>query len=214
MSACFDNLLSSSNIQHPTSNTPHQMNYLAHSFLAFSEEQIVGQFLEDIIPNRDRFSYPKGMQEGITLHREIDTFTDAHPELREAKKIFSPLVRLYAGAFVDVSMDYFLANSLTEEALRNHAEKVYKVLRKYEEFLPERLLRMVDGMEKDNWLYNYKENWGIQYSMQNVLNKAKYLDKDLPVFEVFMNNKPQLQKHFDLFFPEFLEHAKMINSRF
>ena len=111
------------------------MNYLAHSFLAFSEEQIVGQFLEDIIPNRDRFSYPRGMQEGITLHREIDTFTDAHPELREAKKIFSPLVRLYAGAFVDVSMDYFLANSLTDELLRNHAENVYQVLRKYEEFL-------------------------------------------------------------------------------
>ena len=190
------------------------MNYLAHSFLAFSEEQIVGQFLEDIIPNRDRFSYPKGMQEGITLHREIDTFTDAHPELREAKKIFSPLVRLYAGAFVDVSMDYFLANSLADELLRNHAENVYQVLRKYEEFLPERLLRMVNGMQKDNWLYNYKEDWGIQYSIQHVLKKAKYLDKDLPVFEVFMNNKAQLKRHCDVFFPELLEHAKMINATF
>lgn len=190
------------------------MNYLAHSFLAFSEEQIVGQFLEDVIPNRDRFSYPEGMQQGITLHREIDTFTDAHPELREAKKIFSPLVRLYSGAFVDVSMDYFLANSLSDEVLKDHAENVYQVLRKYEDFLPERLLRMVNGMEKDNWLYNYKEDWGIQYSIQNVLNKAKYLDKDLPVFEVFMNNKPQLQKHFDVFFPELLEYSKIVNSRF
>ena len=105
------------------------MNYLAHSFLAFSDEQIVGQFLEDIIPNRDRFSYPEKMQQGITLHREIDTFTDAHPELHEAKKIFSPLVRLYAGAFVDVSMDYFLANSLSDEVLKNHSEKAYRALR-------------------------------------------------------------------------------------
>lgn len=190
------------------------MNYLAHSFLAFSEEQIVGQFLEDVIPNRDRFSYPEGMQQGITLHREIDTFTDAHPELREAKKIFSPLVRLYSGAFVDVSMDYFLANSLSDEVLKDHADNIYQVLRKYEDFLPEKLLRMVNRMEKDNWLYNYKEDWGIQYSIQNVLNKAKYLDKDLPVFEVFMNNKPQLQKHFDVFFPELLEYSKIINSRF
>ncbi len=190
------------------------MNYLAHSFLAFSEEQIVGQFLEDIIPNRDRFSYPEGMQQGITLHREIDTYTDAHPELRDAKKIFSPLVRLYSGAFVDVSMDYFLANSLSDQELRNHAENVYLVLRKYQEILPERLVRMVDGMEKDNWLYNYKEDWGIKYSMQNVLNKAKYLDKNLAVFEVFLNNKPQLQKHFDVFFPDLLAHAKEVNSRF
>lgn len=190
------------------------MNFLAHSFLAFSDEQIVGQFLEDVIRNKDRFSYPEKMQQGITLHREIDTFTDAHPELHEAKKIFSPLVRLYAGAFVDVSMDYFLAHSMPDEVLKNHAEKVYQVLRKYEEFLPERLVKMVNGMQKDNWLYNYKEDWGIQYSMQNVLNKAKYLDKDLKVFEVFMNNKPQLQNHFDVFFPELLAHAQEVNSRF
>ncbi len=190
------------------------MNYLAHSFLAFSDEQIVGQFLEDVIPNRDRFSYPIGMQEGITLHREVDTFTDSHPEIREAKKIFSPLVRLYSGAFVDVSMDYFLANSLPDEVLKKHAEKVYQVLRKYEDILPERLVRMVNGMEKDNWLYNYKENFGIKYSMQNVLNKAKYLEKDIAVFDVFLNNRPQLKKHFDVFFPDLLDHAKEVNNSF
>lgn len=190
------------------------MNYLAHSFLAFSDEQIVGLFLEDVIPNRDRFSFPEKIQQGITLHREVDTFTDAHPELSEAKKIFSPLVRLYSGAFVDVSLDYFLANSLSDKDLKNHAERVYLVLRKYENLLPEKLIRMVNGMEKDNWLYNYKQDWGIKYSIQNVLNKAKYLDKDLPVFEVFLNNKPQLQKHFDAFFPELFTHAAKINSQF
>ena len=190
------------------------MNYLAHSFLAFSDEQIVGQFLEDVIRNKDRFSYPEKMQQGITLHREIDTFTDAHPEIQEAKKIFSPLVRLYAGAFVDVSLDYFLANSLSDEMLRNHATNAYRALRKYEDYLPDRLLRMVNGMEKDNWLYNYKEDWGIKYSFQNVLNKAKYLEKDLEVFDLFLNNKPQLQQHFDFFWPELLAHAKKVNSQF
>lgn len=190
------------------------MNFLAHSFLTFSDEQIVGQFLEDVIPNRDRFSFSKKIQEGITLHREIDTFTDAHPEISEAKKIFSPLVRLYSGAFVDVSMDFFLANSLSDEVLHKHAEHVYLVLRKYEEILPERLIRMMNGMQKDNWLYNYKQDWGIKYSMQNVLNKAKYLEKNLNVFEIFLNNKPQLQKHFEVFFPELLAHAKKVNSQF
>lgn len=190
------------------------MNYLAHSFLAFSDEQIVGQFLEDVIRNKDRFSYPEKMQQGITLHREIDTFTDAHSEIHEAKKIFSPLVRLYAGAFVDVSLDYFLANSVSDEVLRDHAAKAYRALRKYEDYLPERLLRMVNAMEKDNWLYNYKEDWGIKYSFQNVLNKAKYLEQDLDVFDLFLNNKPQLQQHFDVFWPELLAHAQQVNSRF
>lgn len=190
------------------------MNFLAHSYLAFSDEQIVGQFLEDFIKNNQRFTFSEKIQQGITLHRETDTFTDSHYEIHEAKKIFSPLVRLYSGAFVDVSLDYFLANSLPNQVLKNHSEKVYRVLRNYEKLLPENLLKMLDRMEKDNWLYNYKEDWGIQFSVQNVLNKAKYLDKNLPVFEVFLNNKPQLKQHFDLFFPDLQKHCEKINSEF
>ena len=112
------------------------MNFLAHSYLNFTDEQIVGQFLQDFIRNSKRFSFPEKVGEGITLHRAIDTFTDAHTEIHEAKKIFSPLVRLYAGAFVDVSFDYFLANSMTERDLFEHSQKVYRVLRRFESIFP------------------------------------------------------------------------------
>ena len=190
------------------------MNFLAHSYLTFTDEQIVGQFLQDFIRNKDRFSFPQKIGEGITLHRAIDTFTDAHPEIHEAKKIFSPLVRLYAGAFVDVSFDYFLANSIGDKALKAHSEKVYRVLRNHEELLPPNLLRMLDSMEKDNWLYNYREEWGIEFSIRNVLNKAKYLNKNLAVFEVFLSSKPELQNHFDHFFPDVLAEVQKINAGF
>lgn len=190
------------------------MNFLAHSYLTFSDEQIVGQFLQDFIRNKDRFSFPEKIGEGITLHRAIDTFTDAHPEIHEAKKIFSSLVRLYAGAFVDVAFDYFLANSLPEKILKEHSEKVYRVLRNNEEIFPENFLRMLDSMEEDNWLYNYREDWGIKFSIQNVLSKAKYLDKNTPVFDVFLQNKAQLKVHFDAFFPDILVEAQTINEIF
>ena len=190
------------------------MNYLAHSYLSFTDEQIVGQFLNDFIKNKERFSYPEKIQQGIVLHREIDTFTDIHPTVLAAKKIFSPLVRLYSGAFVDVAFDYFLANSLADDVLFNHSQKVFHSLRTYQEFLPVNLILMLEKMEKDNWLYNYKEDWGIKFSMQNVLNKAKYLEKKLPVFEIFLNHKPELQSFFDVFFPQLAAHIKKINSEF
>lgn len=191
------------------------MNYLAHSFLTFSDGQIVGQFLEDFIPNKERFSFPRDIQDGITLHRAIDTFTDSHPAIHEAKKIFSPLVRLYSGAFVDVAMDYFVANDLTLNSLhgwKEHSLKVYRVLHEYEIWLPENLKRMLIRMEQDDWLYNYRENQGIQFSMQNVLHKAKYLDKDIPVFNVFLQNKDILQQCYDTFFPDLEAHVKGMNS--
>lgn len=191
------------------------MNYLAHSFLTFTDGQIVGQFLEDFIRNRDRFSFPKDIQDGITLHRAIDTFTDSHPAIHEAKKVFAPLVRLYAGAFVDVSMDYFVANDLSLNSLaewKTHSLRVYRVLNANEEWLPENFKRMLVKMEHDDWLYNYREDWGIKFSIQNVLNKAKYLDKDIPVFEAFLSNKKFLQECYNDFFPDLLAHAKGINT--
>ncbi|MFC3159387.1 Acyl carrier protein phosphodiesterase [Chryseobacterium arachidis] len=191
------------------------MNYLAHSFLTFSNGQIVGQFLEDFIKNRDRFSFPKDIQEGITLHRAIDTFTDSHPAIHEAKKVFAPLVRLYAGAFVDVSMDYFVANDLSLNSLaqwKAHSLHVYKVLNEHYEFLPENFRIMFERMENEDWLYNYRNDKNIGYSMRNVLHKAKYLHTDIPVHEAFLKNKDFLQECYDDFFPDLLEHAKGVNA--
>ncbi len=191
------------------------MNYLAHSFLSFTDGQIVGQFLEDFIRNRERFSFPKDIQHGITLHRAIDTFTDSHPAIHEAKKVFAPLVRLYAGAFVDVSMDHFVARDLSLNSLaewKAHSLHVYSVLNANEQWLPENFKTMLVKMEHDDWLYNYREDWGIKFSIQNVLNKAKYLDKDIPVFEAFLKNKDHLQQCYDDFFPDLLAHAKGINT--
>lgn len=148
------------------------------------------------------------------MHRAIDTFTDAHPEIHEAKKVFNPLVRLYSGAFVDVAFDYFLANSIPDKTLKDLSERVYRVLRNHEEIFPENFLRMLDSMEEDNWLYNYREDWGIKFSIQNVLNKAKYLDKDTAVFDVFLKHKAQLQVHFDAFFPDLLVEVQRINETF
>lgn len=190
------------------------MNLLAHSFLTFSEGQIVGQFLNDFIRNKDRFDYAEEIVQGIFLHRQIDTFTDSHPVIQEAKKVFSPMVRLYSGAFVDVCFDYFLANSLPEDLLERHAKKVYRVLNEHSAILPENMKRLLFHMEKDDWLFNYRTENGIKFSMQNVLNKAKYLEKDLSVFEVFLQNKPLLQQNFDDFFPELLTFANDVNESF
>lgn len=185
------------------------MNYLAHSILSFTNGQLVGNMIADFIKNNEREHFPLDIQEGIKLHREIDTFTDSHPAVSEAKKIFSPLVRLYSGAFVDVAFDYFVAHLYTLEELKIHSAKTYKILWENEKWLPENYRKMLVRMEQDDWLSNYSQDQGIRFSMQNVLHKAKYLDKDLPVFDIFLQNKKELQIHFDAFFPDILLESKI-----
>ena len=187
------------------------MNFLAHSYLSFSEEQLVGNMIADFVKNRDVARLPESIQKGIKLHRAIDTFTDAHPLIHEAKAPFRPLVRLYSGAFVDVAFDYFLANDTTENSQREwqeHSREVYAVLRRYEEFLPEVFKKVLDKMQQDDWLYNYRNEWGIEYSFRNVVNKAQFLDKTINVFPAFLANKDFLREKYEIFFPEIKSFAQ------
>ena len=187
------------------------MNFLAHSYLSFSEEQLVGNMIADFVKNRDVSRLPESIQKGIKLHRAIDTFTDAHPLIHEAKAPFRPLVRLYSGAFVDVAFDYFLANGTAENSQRDwqeHSQRVYAVLRRYEEFLPEVFKKVLDKMQQDDWLYNYRNEWGIEYSFRNVVNKAQFLDKTTNVFPAFLANKDFLREKYEIFFPEIKSFAQ------
>jgi len=52
------------------------MNFLAHTWLSFSDDELVGNMLADYIRNRERHLFSEGIQKGIALHRAIDTFTD------------------------------------------------------------------------------------------------------------------------------------------
>ena len=187
------------------------MNFLAHSYLSFSEEQLVGNMIADFVKNRDVARLPESIQKGIKLHRAIDSFTDAHPLIHEAKAPFRPLVRLYSGAFVDVAFDYFLANDTVENSQREwqeHSQRVYAVLRRYEEFLPEVFKKVLDKMQQDDWLYNYRNEWGIDYSFRNVVNKAQFLDKTTNVFPAFLANKDFLREKYEIFFPEIKSFAQ------
>ena len=187
------------------------MNFLAHSYLSFSEEQLVGNMIADFVKNRDVARLPESIQKGIKLHRAIDTFTDAHPLIHEAKAPFRPRVRLYSGAFVDVAFDYFLANDTAENSQRDwqeHSQRVYAVLRRYEEFLPEVFKKVLDKMQQDDWLYNYRNEWGIEYSFRNVVNKAQFLDKTTNVFPAFLANKDFLREKYEIFFPEIKSFAQ------
>lgn len=60
-------------------------------------------------------------------------------------------MRLYSGAFVDVTFDYFLANDTSiksDKEWRDFSCHVYEVLDKYEEILPESFRKILPRMQK------------------------------------------------------------------
>jgi acyl carrier protein phosphodiesterase len=182
------------------------MNYLAHAWLSFNRPEILaGNMISDFVKGKKRFDYNEGIQKGIMLHRSIDAFTDEHEATKQAKQFFKSTVGLYAGAFVDVAYDHFLAcdkNEFPGNSLLQFSLSVYTTLDKYETVLPEKFAHMLPYMKRDNWLYNYSTLYGIEKSFGGLARRAKYLEDSTAVFESFQKNYQALQVCYTIFFPD------------
>ncbi|MBA2249361.1 MAG: DUF479 domain-containing protein [Chitinophagaceae bacterium] len=183
------------------------MNYLAHAYLSFHQPEIlVGNMISDHVKGKKKFDYSAGVQKGISLHRAIDEFTDNHPATHFAKQYYRPAYRLYAGAFIDVVYDYFLAcdNNVfpTENVLEDFAREVYQVLEDHYSVLPERFQKMFPYMKKHDWLYNYRLKEGLEKSFGGLVYRAAYLHDSATAFDIFNTNYPALKKAYESFFPD------------
>ena len=182
------------------------MNYLAHAYLSFRQpELLVGNMISDHVKGKKKFDYSTGIQKGIELHRLIDSFTDEHEATKEAKEIFRPHYRLYAGAFVDVVYDHYLAidpTLFTKDSLEEFAADTYTMLEPYSAVFPERFARMFPYMKTQNWLFNYSNKWGIENSLHGVVRRATYLTESATAFSLFEENFNTLQHCYQAFFPE------------
>src|SRR5256885_6637721 len=181
------------------------MNYLAHAYLSFNQPEIlVGNMISDFVKGKKQFDFPEQIHKGIMLHRSIDTFTDEHEITKQAKKFFKPAVGLYAGAFVDVVYDHFLACDTTEfkdEGLLHFSLSVYKTLSSYAHILPEKFALMFPYMKRDNWLYNYRTLNGAETSFAGLAHRAKYLETADAAFDCLKNNYDELRQYYYVFFP-------------
>lgn len=176
------------------------INYLAHAYLSFADPEIlVGNLISDFVKGKRKFDYPPGIQKGIALHRAIDTFTDTHTATKEAKEVFRPAYRLYAGAFVDVVYDHFLAideNEFNEDSLLGFSQDVYIIVDNHLQWLPEKFAKMYPYMKQHNWLFNYRTMWGAGKSLGGVVRRSVYLTESETAYKFFDANYQLLQDCF------------------
>ena len=146
------------------------MNYLAHIYLSGNNEMVtIGNFIADSIKGKQYLDYPKEVQKGILLHREIDTFTDAHPIVRQSSKRLHAKYSHYSGVIVDILYDHFLAKNWSDYSdipLEEFTDHFYQIMEKNFDWLPANTQRMLPFMKTENWLLSYAKIEGIQ----NVLN--------------------------------------------
>ncbi|MGC4037897.1 MAG: ACP phosphodiesterase [Chitinophagaceae bacterium] len=188
------------------------MNFLAHAYLSFGNSGLtIGNLISDFVKGNKRYDFPTDIQKGITLHREIDSFTDSSEITKEAKEIFRANYRLYSGAFIDVVYDHFLANDINEfsgHSLFDFSQQVYRILDQQIETLPERFQRLYPYMKEQNWLYGYRERKMVAQSFRGLVSRSKYMSESQTAFKLFEEHYESLEMHYQNFFPTVKHYAK------
>jgi acyl carrier protein phosphodiesterase len=193
------------------------MNFLAHAYLSFGDPEIlIGNMIADMVKGRQIELYPERVQQGIHVHRQIDRFTDIHPVNTEAVNLFRDSAKKYAGVFLDVSYDHFLAlDSLNEPSVgwKNFATDCYNTIARYEGLVPPHFSTLFRYMKREDWLYNYRKRSLIKRSFRRLKQRASYLDRSAPVFADFEHHYAELQQSYNAFFPELKEYVEGIKSQ-
>ena len=214
------------------------MNYLAHAYLSFEITDItVGNMISDFVKGKQKLDYPIAIQQGIMLHRFIDSFTDSHAVTRQAKSFFKEAYGLYAGPLVDVVYDHFLANdplrfpetgekgpaagdgtrgpeggAIGDEetggtGLKAFAQKTYERLSSRQALMPERFGRFFHYMRAQDWLFNYRYKQGIFNSFEGLARRAAYMGSSERAAQLFEKHYSGLEACYTDFFPALQDFA-------
>lgn len=185
------------------------MNYLAHIYLSGSDELLtIGNFIADSIKGKQYQDYQPKVQQGILLHRAIDTYTDAHPIVRQSTKKLHAVHGHYSGVIVDMLYDHFLAKHWQKfhpTPLPEYAADFYASLQKHEAILPPRILNLMRPMLQHNWLVMYASIEGIDTILKQMHHRTKFRG----ALDVAGDS---LLAHYDTFEAEFFAFFKELEA--
>lgn len=157
-------------------------------------------------------NFPMEIQKGIILHREIDTFTDAHPIFRQSTKRLHSNYHHYSGIIIDIFYDHFLAknwSNYSDETLDNFTERFYQSLRDNYDFLTPKTQKMVPYLIQQNWLMSYQTIEGIAIILEKMDNRMKS-DSNMRFSVTELRTfYAEFEQEFTLFFKEIIVHSNL-----
>lgn len=188
------------------------MNYLAHAYLSGTDgDLLIGNFIADHVKGSVLQRFPEAVQQGVLLHRLIDSFTDVHPVVEECKAMLRPRFRKYAPVISDIYFDHFLARDWERYHhldLPRYAEGCYSHLRRHEQWLPERTVFMLGHMEKQDWLSGYATLHGTGMALKGMSRRARFESGMEHGQEFLQENYDFFDSAFARFFPDLKRYVE------
>ena len=173
---------------------------------------MIGNFIADHIRGNHYETYSKEIQRGIFLHREIDTFTDAHEVVRKSKRRLHKRYRHYDGVIIDIFYDYFLAknwDAYSAIPLDVYTSSINKLFDEKSLELPVKSQNFIKYMIEYNILFNYQFKDGIA----KVLNGMNHRTKGKSQMNLAIEDLNNLHKEFEEDFTIFFEDLRNFSNQ-
>ncbi|MBO6607421.1 ACP phosphodiesterase [Psychroserpens sp.] len=188
------------------------MNFLAHIYLSQDiDDIIIGNFIADNIRGKRYQKYSVGIQKGILLHRQIDSFTDSHPIVRLSTKRLHQNYGHYSSVIVDILYDHFLAknwDSYSQIDLESYTKNFYNLIMSNIDDLPEKTQNMMPYMISGNWLLNYAKIEGIQSVLNGMNRRTKFKSNMNLATRELIQYYAEFESEFTEFFDVLIQFSK------
>jgi acyl carrier protein phosphodiesterase len=191
------------------------MNFLAHFFLSGDDDELrVGNFLGDYLRNAQVAQLPERMQDGVQLHREIDSYTDQHPQVLQGVRRLYDRHSKYAPVVVDIFYDYLLTfnwERYSQQPIRDFMQEIYQCLQRYHAVMPPPVHQYVPNMIADDWLASYGSHNGLAITFSRLRKRTSKPHLIDGALESLIQDFPLLNEEFNQFFPDIIAHVQPLH---
>ena len=194
------------------------MNYLAHFLLALPRPLwVAGALAGDFVKGPLRGEFSVELEQGIMLHRRIDSFSDALPGLRAFRQGLDPEARPYSGAILDLVFDQQLAQRFSQfhsVSLETFSDQVNATLSAMAPHLDAGSLRFAEHMARNNLLCAYREDAVIALAATAIARRSRKPPLVHAAFEAVRERRLDVAMLFQSSFPDIVAHSASIKLEF
>lgn len=185
------------------------MNWLAHIVLSRRDIAFqLGNVLADPLRGRAWPNAPLAVLDGMKMHKAIDKFTDAHPQIAVSKSRLANRGRL-RGVALDVIFDHFLVvrwDSYLDCAAAAFLDEFHQGAAALVNTMPEQPKAFTERLIRSELLSGYADKKGVAMALKRVDSRLsarlKAKETTSQYFNAFVKEYDNLLADFDQFFPD------------
>ena len=194
-----------------------ELNLLAHLHLSYgcNPDTLTANVLADYLGRYDPVhkmapEIESRLMPGISLHREIDQYTDTHSVFSEARNLISQKRRRLGGIIIDIVFDYYLTRHwerFSDESIDTVISRGYATIAMVASTtLSTHTQTLVSKMRATNWLAAYGTLEGQTLTFRRVSQRSPVVENLIGAEEEIVKNDKNLEDCFLRFYPELKSH--------